>query len=111
MTHKLVLRSDPAVGDHCSELYDLRDDPKELHNLYNNKSYSAIQAELSQKILTWYMQTSDVTRWQFDDRGGDLPWPPRYSNLGPAIGGSRGPHDFVESSPMEVHGQEVTYHI
>jgi len=114
MTHKLVLRTDPAVGDHCSELYDLVEDPLELHNVYNDKShtYRDIQANLTQQILSWYMQTSDVTRWDFDDRSGDLPWPPRPQNLGPSVGGARGPHDFVEHLPStQGEWPPVTYHI
>jgi len=112
MSHKLVLRSDPATGDHCSELYDLHADPDELSNLYNNTEHSIIQAKLSQKILEWFMQTSDVTPWQFDDRSGDLPWPPRsrLPSHGPAVGGTRGPHDFAEYSPPE-YGPAFAYHI
>lgn len=111
MTHKLVLRSDPSVGDHDCELYDLVNDPKELHNFYHNESYSSVRVELSKQILTWFMQTSDVARWQFDDRGGDLPWPPhQMSSRGPGIGGARGPNDFVEYHYPEIaHGRPVTY--
>jgi choline-sulfatase len=111
MTHKLVLRSDPSTGDHCSELYDLQADPSELHNLYGNMTHSAIQAELTSKILTWFLHTSDVTPWSFDKRG-LTKWPPQssLSNRGPMIGGARGPHDFAEHSPP-AYGPHITYHI
>jgi choline-sulfatase len=113
-THKLVLRSDPALAvddESRNELYDLVSDPHELHNVYNNKNYTSVQADLSGRIFRLYMQTSDVSRWEFDDRGGDLPWPPRQVNLGAATGGARGPADFMEASPPDRYGQRVTYHV
>jgi hypothetical protein len=63
--------------DHCSELYDLTSDPKELHNVYSDPKYAVVQAGLQRKLFTWYMQTSDVTLWVEDQRGGGLPWPHR----------------------------------
>ena len=42
MDYKLVFRSDLLDEDHYSELYDVKNDPQELHNLYNDIKYSAI---------------------------------------------------------------------
>ncbi len=44
-----------------SELYDLRADPEELNNVYGQADYRAIQAQLQQRMLDWYLHTSDVT--------------------------------------------------
>lgn len=46
----------------------------EMHNIYNVPAYSAIQADLKQKLFLWYMQTSDVTPWLEDPRQGS--WNP-----------------------------------
>lgn len=78
MEYKLILRSDPADPDHDSELYDLQKDPLELHNVYNNPQYLEIQSHLKEKLLIWYMQTSDVTPWNQDPRDGGMPWPPPH---------------------------------
>lgn len=61
--YKLVRRSDPLDADHDSELYDLVADPQELVNQYNNASYATVRAALSEMMLTWYLQTADVTPW------------------------------------------------
>lgn len=58
--YKLVMRSDPLDADHDSELYDLQMDPLELHNQYNNATYQPVVADLSRRLLQWYLQTSDV---------------------------------------------------
>ncbi|MEK6646027.1 MAG: sulfatase/phosphatase domain-containing protein [Candidatus Firestonebacteria bacterium] len=39
------------------ELYDLKKDPLEWNNLYNEKKYSELQKELKYKILNFFMQT------------------------------------------------------
>ncbi|HLK68323.1 MAG TPA: sulfatase-like hydrolase/transferase [Bryobacteraceae bacterium] len=46
--HKLIYRPDDR-----SELYDLRADPRELRNVYGDAGYAAVQADLSQRLLTW----------------------------------------------------------
>ena len=63
---KLVRRSDALDGDHDSELYDLTSDPRELVNLYGNASYAAQRAQLSEMLLRWLIQTSDVVSGQQD---------------------------------------------
>lgn len=67
---KLVLRSDPRSPAHGGELYDLRVDPRELHNLYGTPSAALVQANLTTQLMQWMMQTSDVTRWDLDNRNG-----------------------------------------
>jgi len=61
--HKLVLR---PRGE--SELYDLVNDPRELHNVYNDAIYSGVRDELSQRMLEWYIATSDVVPFGRDAR-------------------------------------------
>jgi choline-sulfatase len=90
-THKLVLRTDPLDDDHHSELYDLAADERELNNVYGDLAYAAITAELRQKLTTWLMQTSDVTPWAIDPRGGGMPYPK----------GRAWPDDIGEDTPPE----------
>ncbi|UQZ81458.1 Arylsulfatase [Paenibacillus konkukensis] len=63
MQYKLVKRTDDA-----SELYDLQSDPGELHNVYDDASYADIRRQLEQRMLEWYIETSDIV--------------PRDSNMG-----------------------------
>ncbi|MFL6448303.1 MAG: sulfatase-like hydrolase/transferase [Bryobacteraceae bacterium] len=55
--------------DGLSELYDLKKDPRELRNVYGEKSYHSVQSELERRLLTWYIKTSDVAPRQLDPRG------------------------------------------
>lgn len=64
--YKLVLR---ASGK--NELYDLTNDPRELHNVYGEQQFSAMQQQLQGRMLQWYINTSDVVPFERDSR--DLP--------------------------------------
>jgi choline-sulfatase len=61
---KLVSRPDGV-----SELYDLKQDPRELHNLYGNRSYASQQDQLYRRMLEWYIRTADVAPKKHDPRG------------------------------------------
>jgi arylsulfatase A-like enzyme len=61
---KLILRPDGQ-----SELYDLAKDPRELHNIYGERSYASAQSQLEARLLNWYIRTSDVAPRQRDPRG------------------------------------------
>ena len=50
------------------ELYDLREDPRELHNLIDNPAYAGILAQLRERMLRWYEETCDVVPHQTDTR-------------------------------------------
>ncbi len=50
------------------ELYDLREDPGELHNLIDDPAYAGILVELRERMLTWYQRTCDVVPYQTDVR-------------------------------------------
>jgi arylsulfatase A-like enzyme len=50
------------------ELYDLRADPMELHNLVDDPNYSDILTELRERMLEWYMETCDVVPLEADHR-------------------------------------------
>lgn len=63
-THRLVRR--PLER---SELYDLRADPHELSNLYDSPLYDELQKYLEQRLLDWFIRTSDVVPWDEDPRG------------------------------------------
>jgi N-sulfoglucosamine sulfohydrolase len=43
------------------ELYDLRSDPGEFHNLANVPAYAPVLAELKSKLVAWQITTADVT--------------------------------------------------
>ena len=63
-THKLVHRP-TGVG----ELYDLVDDPRELRNRFGDTALAEVQQNLTQRLLDWFIQTSDVTPFAQDPRG------------------------------------------
>ena len=65
---KLVLRPD---GE--SEQYDLRRDPRELHNVIHDGSYAGRREELREQLLAWHIRTSDAVPMGRDDRS----MPPR----------------------------------
>jgi arylsulfatase A-like enzyme len=51
------------------ELYDLRSDPQEVHNVVDEPRYATPLVELKQRLLTWYMETCDVVPRKPDKRG------------------------------------------
>ena len=51
------------------ELYDLRNDPQELHNVIHDSRYEGILQGMKERMLTWYMETCDVVPAQTDLRG------------------------------------------
>ncbi|MEA3345207.1 MAG: DUF4976 domain-containing protein [Chloroflexota bacterium] len=64
MDYKLIYRVEGL-----SELYDLRSDPRELNNLYGQSEYAEVQRGLEQRLLEWYVRTSDVVPFDEDPRG------------------------------------------
>ncbi|MHA1311242.1 MAG: sulfatase-like hydrolase/transferase [Candidatus Helarchaeota archaeon] len=55
---KLILRNEIK-----GELYNLKDDPHELNNLIDNDEYKQIKLELKDKLLNWFLNTSDSPHW------------------------------------------------
>ena len=41
------------------ELYNLKADPSEINNLYNNKKYASKQMELLEELMTWELRVQD----------------------------------------------------
>ncbi len=64
LKYKLIKRTQ----DVC-ELYDLQQDPMEIHNLYDNPAYTHIVQDLEQHLLDWYIRTADTIPMQDDPRG------------------------------------------
>jgi arylsulfatase A-like enzyme len=62
-THKYIRRLYEK-----DELYDLVNDPQELRNQIDNPSYSAILGDLKERMLTFFLETSDVVRHETDQR-------------------------------------------
>lgn len=50
------------------ELYNLKDDPEELHNCIDDEEYASAVALLQQKLLRLYMETSDYVPPVMDKR-------------------------------------------
>jgi arylsulfatase A-like enzyme len=69
LDYKLVVRPDGQ-----SEFYDLRKDPRELHNVYGDRAYATQQEGLHARMLDWYIRTADVAPRKHDPRG--FPKPP-----------------------------------
>ncbi len=63
-THKYVRRLYEQ-----DELYDLRTDPQELHNVEDDPAYAEALAALKERLLTHYLETSDVVPCETDRRG------------------------------------------
>lgn len=53
--YKLILRTN---GE--NELYDMVKDPRELNNLYFKPDFTKVITEMKSRMLSWYMETSDV---------------------------------------------------
>lgn len=49
-----------SPGDQC-ELYDLNNDPHELHNLYNDEAYRHVIRDLASRIRLWQEKYKDYT--------------------------------------------------
>lgn len=64
LAHKLVVRSADV-----DELYDLERDPDELRNLHDDPAYADVRADLRDRLLRWYLSTSDVVPRDEDRRG------------------------------------------
>ena len=58
---KLIIRS---AGK--EELYDLKNDPQELTNLIDSPEHADVQRELRDRLLYWYLRTSDNPHWKRD---------------------------------------------
>ena len=56
---KLVIRDKGK-----EELYDLASDPDELNNLIDVESHDKIKRVLKEKLLRWYLSTSDNADWR-----------------------------------------------
>lgn len=56
-----------GYNDH-HELYDLKNDPGELHNLIHQPAYAAVQQQMATHLLNHFMQTADVLRHDVDSR-------------------------------------------
>ena len=52
------------------ELYDLQDDPRELTNVIHDPRHADVIAELSDRMLDWFLATGDVVPYELDER-----WP------------------------------------
>jgi arylsulfatase A-like enzyme len=63
-THKYIY----SPGD-CDELYNLHEDPGELHNLAGDSAQQETINRLRERLLRWMLDTSDVLPHQPDPRG------------------------------------------
>ena len=56
---KLIIRDGAK-----EELYDLMYDPNEVNNLIDIYAYEKVKADLKEKLLRWYLRTSDNSDWR-----------------------------------------------
>jgi arylsulfatase A-like enzyme len=61
--HKFVRRHYES-----DELYDLTNDPSELHNLVDDPACAEVLADMRERMLGWYMETCDVVPRETDRR-------------------------------------------
>lgn len=52
----------------ADELYDLAHDPTEEHNVADDPQYSAVRAQMAERLLSWYQETCDVVPMVPDHR-------------------------------------------
>lgn len=64
LTHKIVYRPRGV-----SELYDFTNDPLELRNLWEDRSYGSVKAEMLSGLMEWLVETGDVSPVRTDPRG------------------------------------------
>jgi choline-sulfatase len=64
LSHKLVYRPREV-----SEFYDLAKDPKELVNLFGDASVASVQKKMTDDLLQWYLETTDVSPITVDNVG------------------------------------------
>jgi uncharacterized sulfatase len=50
------------------ELYDLRDDPQEIHNLIDSREHAAVRDRLHDRLLSWMNDTRDPFRGYYWER-------------------------------------------
>ena len=50
------------------ELYNLIEDPGEIHNVIDDTQYASELKKLKDKMLSWYQETCDVVPLQGDER-------------------------------------------
>ena len=63
-THKYVRRLYEQ-----DELYDLEHDSREVSNVVDDPAYAGVLAELKERLLTHFQETTDVVPWKVDSRG------------------------------------------
>ena len=77
-----------------NELYDLKQDPRELHNRYADPTLATVRQTLESRMLDWSIHTADVVRYQHP-RG----LPRRLAAFSPdKQEGPRGPSLFAKTS-------------
>ena len=59
-THKLSI---DTLSRQPIDLYDLRDDPNELHNRLDDPGYQGIKEELIEQVLNPLLADLDTTTW------------------------------------------------
>jgi len=64
------------------ELYDLKNDPDEVHNLVDEPALSEVRGRLLGEMATWFVETGDQVPWRWDLRSPDEPHPPWSEQAG-----------------------------
>ncbi|GKX31496.1 arylsulfatase [Vallitalea longa] len=64
LDYKLIRRTEDI-----NELYDLNKDPNEIYNVYEDDRYRSIRSDMENKLIDWYLKTSDTIPFNDDIRG------------------------------------------
>jgi len=48
-------------GENWGDLYDLKNDPDESHNLWDLPAYASVRSELMERLVHQMLQTVDVS--------------------------------------------------
>ena len=63
--------SDFGLRIERDELYDLEDDPQEVHNRIDDPAVAEVLLQMKERLLTFYLETADVVPHQKDKRNFD----------------------------------------
>ena len=63
LNYKYISRSNTL-----DELYDLKNDPNELHNVISDKQYINVVTEYRYKLLKWLQHTDSIVPFDYDQR-------------------------------------------
>lgn len=77
------------------QLYNLREDPCELHNLFNRAEHATIQAQLMSELAMWLIRTQDALPTGPQNKKYQTKWPTKHNWLAPYREGKSIPSPYI----------------